>query len=342
MVTCDKKPAALGTRGGCSEEERESERREEKFIKEVKLVGLNDNERLTFLQGCPGLPGVPGTNGIPGTPGSKGEQGPAGGKGVKGGPGAPGKMGIVGDKGEKGDSGPIGNTGPAGAKGAMNCKELLEQGNTLSDWYTVYTASKKPISVFCDMHTDGGGWLVFQRRMDGSVDFFQDWNSYKRGFGNKQTEFWLGNENIHLLTATGFHELRIDLEDFERVKTFAKYESFQILGESENYKLLLAEFTSGTAGDVAVGEGVNRFFISQAMSSLQNGFNIDFGCGTGDTTLLFEGQGNHLAIKFDLKVLFPAPPLYPLNAESARVLRHNMMKNPSLENDSEAECYYSI
>ncbi|MGH0150518.1 UNVERIFIED_CONTAM: hypothetical protein FKN15_042064 [Acipenser sinensis] len=84
----------------------------------------------------------------------------------------------------------------------MNCKELLEQGNTLSDWYTVYTASKKPISVFCDMHTDGGGWLVFQRRMDGSVDFFRDWNSYKRGFGNKQTEFWLGNENIHLLTAT--------------------------------------------------------------------------------------------------------------------------------------------
>lgn len=44
--------------------------------------------------------------------------------------------------------------------GAVSCKELLEQGNTLSGWYTVYTASKKPISVFCDMHTDGGGWLV--------------------------------------------------------------------------------------------------------------------------------------------------------------------------------------
>ncbi|MBN3275985.1 FCN1 protein, partial [Polyodon spathula] len=84
----------------------------------------------------------------------------------------------------------------------MSCKELLEQRNTLSGWYTVYTASKKPINVFCDMHSDGGGWLVFQRRMDGSVDFFRDWNSYKRGFGNKQTEFWLGNENIHLLTAT--------------------------------------------------------------------------------------------------------------------------------------------
>ncbi|XP_041090672.1 ficolin-1-B-like [Polyodon spathula] len=233
----------------------------EQTCPEVKLVGLNDNERLTFLQGCPGLHGVPGTNGIPGAPGSKGDQGPVGGKGVKGDPGVPGKMGPVGDKGVKGDSGPFGNPGPAGAKGekgdclcpiqtgAMNCKELLEQGNTVSGWYTVYTVSKKPISVFCDMHTDGGGWLVFQRRMDGSVDFFQDWNSYKRGFGYKQTEFWLGNENIHLLTTTGSHELRIDFEDFEHVKTFAKYESFQILGESENYKLLLGGFTGGTAGD---------------------------------------------------------------------------------------------
>ncbi|XP_051972525.1 ficolin-1-B-like [Xyrauchen texanus] len=243
----------------------------EQTCPEVKLVGLNDNERLTFLQGCPGLPGVPGTNGIPGTPGSKGDQGFAGGKGMKGDPGVPGKMGPVGDKGVKGDSGPIGNPGPAGPKGengdcqssiqtgAVSCKELLEQGNTLSGWYTVYTASKKPISVFCDMHTDGGGWLVFQRRMDGSVDFFQDWNSYKRGFGIKQTEFWLGNENIHLLTATGSHELRIDFEDFDHVKTFAKYESFQILGESENYKLVLGVFTSGTAGDSLTGHNNMSF-----------------------------------------------------------------------------------
>lgn len=53
---------------------------------------------------------------------------------------------------------------------------------------------------------------------------------------------------LSIVILKGFHELRIDLEDFERVKTFAKYESFQILGESENYKLLLGEFTSGTAG----------------------------------------------------------------------------------------------
>lgn len=51
-------------------------------VPEVKLVGLNDQEKLTFLQGCPGFPGVPGTNGIPGIPGSKGEQGFLGAKGT--------------------------------------------------------------------------------------------------------------------------------------------------------------------------------------------------------------------------------------------------------------------
>ncbi|MGH0142796.1 UNVERIFIED_CONTAM: hypothetical protein FKN15_016759 [Acipenser sinensis] len=161
----------------------------EQTCPEVKLVGLNDQERLTFLQGCPGFPGVPGTNGIPGIPGSKGEQGSLGAKGAKGEPGAFGKMGPVGDKGMKGEPGPIGKV-TQGDKGAKNCKELLEQGHTLSGWYTVYTESSKGISS---------------------------------------------------------HELRIDFEDFDNVKTFAKYQSFKILGESEKYKLVLGEFTGGTA-----------------------------------------------------------------------------------------------
>ncbi|XP_069799983.1 ficolin-1-like [Dendropsophus ebraccatus] len=198
---------------------------------EVKIVGLGDSDKLSILRGCPGLPGSPG---LKGEPGEKGERGPFG---------AAGKMGPTGLKGEKGEPAKENNYA------ARNCKELRDQGEVLSDWYTIYPEDGAPLKVLCDMHNDGGGWIVFQRRWDGSVDFSQDWKSYKEGFGSRMTEFWLGNDNLHMLTSKGTWELRIDLHDFETTKSFAKYSSFQILGESEKYKLILGTYRGGNMGD---------------------------------------------------------------------------------------------
>ena len=89
-------------------------------------------------------------------------------------------------------------------------------------------------NVSCDMATDGGGWTVFQRRQDGSVDFYRNWTDYKNGFGNMSGEFWLGLENIKRLTKDKDKELRVDLEDFEGEKRYAKYETFKVEGGKYN------------------------------------------------------------------------------------------------------------
>ncbi|XP_072841658.2 veficolin-1 [Pogona vitticeps] len=208
-----------------------------------------------FLQGqagIPGMPGVPGTNGLPGAKGEPGLQGPPG---MKGDPGAVGKAGPKGDKGDKGEACGVESLASCQTQeaGARDCKELLERGETLSGWYTIYPTTGKTMVVFCDMEIDGGGWLVFQRRQDGSVDFYRDWKSYKNGFGNKASEFWLGNDKIHLLTNSGTQQLRIDVMDFNDSRTYAKYTSFRISSEKENYTLAVGSYVDGDMGDSFTG-----------------------------------------------------------------------------------------
>ena len=98
------------------------------------------------------------------------------------------------------------------------------------------------------MRTDGGGWTVFQRRQDGSVDFYRGWNDYKAGFGQLTAEFWLGNDKIHRLTASRPSSLRVELEDWNGVKAYAKYGKFKIGDEQAQYRLEVGSY-SGTARD---------------------------------------------------------------------------------------------
>ena len=114
-----------------------------------------------------------------------------------------------------------------------SCKKLLEAGHDVSGIYTIFPAGfNKSLRVYCDMDTDGGGWIVFQRRQDGSDDFYRDWNDYQAGFGNLSGEFWLGNDNLRTLTEfEGTWQLKIDLEDWQSNKESAEYGSFRITGD---------------------------------------------------------------------------------------------------------------
>lgn len=99
------------------------------------------------------------------------------------------------------------------------------------------------------METDGGGWAVFQRRMDGTEDFYRGWADYVKGFGDLNREFWLGLSQISRLTNSGTTKsLRVDMEDFDGNKRYAKYSTFQILDSSKKYQLNVAGY-SGDAKD---------------------------------------------------------------------------------------------
>ncbi|XP_019640746.1 PREDICTED: ficolin-2-like [Branchiostoma belcheri] len=134
--------------------------------------------------------------------------------------------------------------------GPRDCMELLATGHDTSGVYTIYPdgGGKSPVHVYCDMDTDGGGWTLFQKRQDGSVNFYRDWEAYKTGFGDLRGEFWLGNDHLHRLTAQDVYELRVDLEDFEGNTAYAKYNIFRVEDEVHKYRLTVDGY-NGTAGD---------------------------------------------------------------------------------------------
>ena len=98
------------------------------------------------------------------------------------------------------------------------------------------------------METDGGGWTVFQRRQDGSVDFYRNWTDYENGFGNLTGEFWLGLGKINCLTKEQSNTLRVDLGDFDGNTSYAQYPTFSVGDSITEYNLTVGGY-SGTAGD---------------------------------------------------------------------------------------------
>ncbi|CAH3044830.1 unnamed protein product, partial [Porites lobata] len=128
-----------------------------------------------------------------------------------------------------------------------NCADLYKAGKQKSGVYSIDPDNNGAFDVYCDQKTDGGGWTVFQKRLDGSVDFYRGWEDYKRGFGNLNGEFWLGLDKIHRLTKER-NRLHVDLEETTGKTAYAEYDFFGVASERSKYKLSLGTY-SGTAGD---------------------------------------------------------------------------------------------
>ncbi|XP_065918771.1 fibrinogen-like protein A [Dysidea avara] len=150
-----------------------------------------------------------------------------------------------------------------------NCCSVTAKGNYFATKrpspgiYTIRdpcstTTSGHTAQGYCDTLTDGGGWIVIQRRIQGvNEDFNRFWWEYELGFGNLQTEFWYGLHSLHCLTSKGQWELWIDLTFSNGTDTYLHYNHFSVGSPSTNYTLSISGFTGITPIDPFITEPLN-------------------------------------------------------------------------------------
>lgn len=144
-----------------------------------------------------------------------------------------------------------------------SCDEAFDMYQTTeSSIYKLYLPDNEltPFEVYCLADPQGGpAWTVVQRRLDGSEDFYRDWNDYVAGFGDQQGEFFIGLDKLYALTNDQPNELWIQLEDFEGEQRFARYTDFAIGDLDENYALNKLGGFNGNAGDSLVEQKGSQF-----------------------------------------------------------------------------------
>jgi len=94
--------------------------------------------------------------------------------------------------------------------------------------------------------------LLIQQNVDGSAFFNRSWAEFKVGFGDPSGNYWLGNERLSQLTMNNNYKLKFDLQSrSNRNWYWAKYSTFRVLPEAQNYRLQVAGY-SGNAGNDAL------------------------------------------------------------------------------------------
>ncbi|XP_072027413.1 microfibril-associated glycoprotein 4-like [Amphiura filiformis] len=131
----------------------------------------------------------------------------------------------------------------------VDCAEIYSKQFLSNGVYSISPAFLgASLDVMCDM--DNGGWTVIIQRLGtaGSTSFNRDRASYKQGFGNPDSDYWLGLDNIYGFTNDGgTWKLRIDLEDWHGNTGWAEYSSFQ-LTDPVMYTISVTGYT-GNIGD---------------------------------------------------------------------------------------------
>ena len=111
----------------------------------------------------------------------------------------------------------------------------------------------KDALAYCDMVTDGGGWIVIQRNKKSSaVNFNRQWIDYEKGFGDLNTEFWYGLEELHCLTQRGQWEMRVDFQKTDNTWSYLRYTQFSVGSANDEYPLTVG----GYSGSISSGHAL--------------------------------------------------------------------------------------
>ena len=132
--------------------------------------------------------------------------------------------------------------------------------------------------AYCDTINGGGGWLVVQRRQDGSVDFNRTWLEYEDGFGKLTGEFWYGLRALHCLTGQGDWEMRMDIKLANGTNIFLQYEQFKVASAKDKYKLTVGGF-QGTTTDPMTAHNEMKFTTKDSDNDISATTNCAVGYG---------------------------------------------------------------
>lgn len=157
-------------------------------------------------------------------------------------------------------------------KPCRDCADYYNDGQRTDGVYLIHPDGRTAVAVYCDM--TGGGWTVIHKRYDGSTRFYDKlWTDFKTGFGNTQKEYWLGLDNIHLLTKTAVRSLKIEMKKFNSNTDYvAHYSTFKVGDESSGYELTVDGY-SGNAGDILTYNSGHKFTTLDRDNDGRNGEN---------------------------------------------------------------------
>uniref|UniRef100_A0A8W8P0H5 Fibrinogen C-terminal domain-containing protein n=1 Tax=Magallana gigas TaxID=29159 RepID=A0A8W8P0H5_MAGGI len=96
-----------------------------------------------------------------------------------------------------------------------DCHGVMETGESTSGLYVIdpFGDRQQPVTVYCDMDTDNGGWTAIQRRLRGTMKFDKTWTEFKNGFGDPPNAYWIGDSMIN----TGFSRVDLNGTSFSTV-----------------------------------------------------------------------------------------------------------------------------